>query len=334
MGTLRSGRSGRFRRLPILMIILCTALAAAGCSRASESPGAGGKQRVIGVSLYSQVQSRWQFDAEAFQAEAAIHGDKVIMTFANADPQKQTQDVQSLLSQGIDVLVLAATDAKIGGGLIQQAKRQGVKTIAYDIGVQGGTPDWFIQRKQSDVAAMQIAAAKRFAPKGNYVVIKGDAGSELAQASSTEYARLAADPDIRVVYNDWTPGYSADKALQVAEAQLAQHHDDIQAILTNADTLAEPVGQALKDRGLAGKVFVSGLDAEPAALELIAQGALTMTIWTPVQEMGKDAATAAHQLASGQTPDADATSANDVSKSIPTKHITTSANPFRPSTSR
>ncbi|SPT51243.1 substrate-binding domain-containing protein [Actinomadura madurae] len=302
-----------------LAVVFCAALAATGCSRSGES--ASGEQKVIGVSLYSQVQSRWQFDAKAMQQEAAKNGDKVIMTFANSDPQKQTQDVQSLLSQGIDVLVIASTDVKIGGSLIGQAKRQGVKTIAYDIGVQGGTPDWFIQRKQSEVARMQVAAAKKFAPKGNYVVMKGDAGNDLAQASSVVYAQLAKDPNIRVVYNDWTPNFSADKALQIAAAQLSQHKDDIQAIIANTDTVAEPAGQVLKDRGLAGKVFLSGLDAEPAALKLVAQGVMTMTIWTPVDQLGREAAKAAHQLANGQTPSADEMSANDVSKSIPTKHV-------------
>jgi D-xylose transport system substrate-binding protein len=305
-------------------MVIGATLVAAGCGGSDGTGGssasdAGGKK--IGVSMYSQVQGRWKFDAAAFEREAKKKGDQVIMTYANADPEKQTSDVQSLLSKGIDVLVIAATDTKVGGSLIAQAKREGVKTIAYDIGVEGAAPDWHIVRKQSDVAKMQIAAAKKAAPSGKYVVIKGDAGNDLAQASSPVYATLKNDPAIQVVYDDWTPGYSAEKALQVAEAQLTQYHDDIQAFLANADTLAEPVGQAIKERRLSGKTFLAGLDAEPAALRLIAEGAMTMSIWTPIDQMGKTAADAADDLAHGRAPAYDDFSKNDVSSKIPTAHV-------------
>jgi D-xylose transport system substrate-binding protein len=307
-----------------LALLLTSSVAA--CSRAGGGASGSGSSTkrgglTIGVSMYSRVEARWQYDAAAFEKQAKADGDKVIMTFANADPQKQTQDVQGLITQGVDVLVIAATDVSVGGGLIAQAKRAGIKTIAYDIGVQHGLPDWHIQRNQSDVATMQIAAAKKFAPSGNYAVLKGDAGNDLAQKSDPVYATLASDSKIHVVYNDWTPGYSADKAKQIADSVLTQHNDKIAAFLANADVLAEPVAQAVKERGLSGKVFVAGLDAEPAALKLIAEGAMTMTIWTPIDQMGRLAAIAADDLGHGRKPASNATTTNDVSKSIPTEHV-------------
>lgn len=326
MNTQRVRRLGRptLTAAAALALLLVPTLGACARSdgRSSEtgsSDETGGL--TIGVSMYSQQQTRWQYDAAAFEKQAKADGNEVIMTFANSDPQKQTQDVQGLIAQGIDVLVIASTDVSVGGGLIEQAKREGIKTIAYDIGVQGGSPDWYIVRNQSDVAAMQIEAAKKAAPSGNYAVLKGDAGNDLAQASDPVYATLEDDPEINVVYNDWTPGYSADKAKQIADSVLTQNDDNIAAFLANADVLAEPVAQSIKERGLSGKVFVGGLDAQPTALKLIAEGAMTMTIWTPIDDMGRMAAIAADDLGHGREPEATTTMKNDVSDSIPTEHV-------------
>lgn len=320
MNTHKARRLGRLPSVTAAVLALTLASTVGACSRAggnSQSSGAsdGKGGLTIGVSMYSQQQARWQYDAAAFKKQAEADGNKVILTFANSDPQKQTQDVQGLIAQGVDVLVIAATDVSVGGGLIEQAKREGIKTIAYDIGVTGGVPDWYIQRNQSDVAAMQIEAAKKLAPTGNYAVLKGDAGNELAQASDLVYAKLRDDKGINVVYNDWTPGYSADKAKQIADSVMTQHGDNIVAFLANADVLAAPVAQTVKERGLSGKVFVGGLDAEPAALKLIAEGAMTMTIWTPIDEMGRLAAIAADDLGHGRKPAANS------SNSVPTEHV-------------
>lgn len=274
----------------------------------------------IGVSMYSQLQPRWQFDVRAIEQEAKKNGDEVLVEYANSDPQKQTRDVEALLSRDIDVLVIAATDVKVGGSLIEKAKREGVKTIAYDIGVQGGVPDWFIVRPQEQVAELQIAAAKRAKPRGNYAVIRGDAGNDLAQATSKVYERELQAPGIDVVYSDWTPDYDPKTALRTAEDVLTKNSDRLDAFVVTNDGMATGVIQALRGRGLAGDVFVSGLDGDKANLRLIATGDQTMTVWTPIDQMGREAATAAHQLAAGEKPAADGTTKNDAG-AVPTRFV-------------
>ena len=66
--------------------------------------------------------------------------------------------------------------------------------------------------------------------------------------------------------------------------------------------MALGVIQALTARNLNGKVFVSGLNADPPNLKAIAAGDQMMTIWTPIDVEAKAAIDAADALARGKTP--------------------------------
>jgi D-xylose transport system substrate-binding protein len=80
------------------------------------------------------------------------------------------------------------------------------------------------------------------------------------------------------------------------------------------------VVQALRGRHLNGKVFVSGLDAEPSSLALVAAGDQTMTVFTNIQEEAEAAAVGAHQLAAKEPVASDTTTQNGF-KEVPTKQI-------------
>lgn len=287
-------------RLAISTLIAGTVLTAA--------PGMAAAEPVrIGLALYTQLQQRWLFDAAAFQKAAEANGDEVIVQYADGDPGKQTQQVQNMLSRGIDVLVIAPADIAVGASLIDEARREGVKTIAYDIGVKDTNPDWMITRNQEMVGTLQVEAAKKFAPAGNYAVLKGDPANDLAQASDRSYAAgLNGAEGIKVVYNDFIANYDPATAQSEAEAILTRNRDDIAAFVVNNDGMAGGVVQALRGAKLNGKVFVSGLDADQANLNLIALGDQTMTVFTPIDVMAARAAEAAHLLGTGGTPESNA----------------------------
>jgi D-xylose transport system substrate-binding protein len=258
----------------------------------------------LGLALPSQWQARWKFDAAYFSEQAAKNGDTVIVQYADGDPSKQTAQVQNMLSRGIDVLVLAPASSAVGGTIIKQAKAEGVKVIAYDIGVEGEMPDWIIKRDEEQVPSLQVEAALKFAPKGNYAVIKGDPAYDLALISDRVYARKLADAkDIKIVYNDFTKGWNAGAAQKTTEDVLTRTNDRLAAVIVNNDGMATGVVQALRGAGLNGKVFVSGLDSEPANLHLIAAGDQTMTIYTPIDVMARKAADGAHALGTGGMPE-------------------------------
>jgi D-xylose transport system substrate-binding protein len=264
--------------------------------------------KTICVAMKTQLQRRWAFDYKAMSAEAKRLGDKTRVQWANDDPAKQTSQVESLLSQGCDAMIIVPVDDKAAAALVSQAKAQNVPVVSYDILIQSKDVSFFVERNNGLVGRLQAQAALKFAKgKGNFALIKGDGANSVARDISDNYNKVfKGKTGIKIVYNQFTKNWDPQKALSVAEDVLSRYNDNVAAFLTSNDGMATGVAQALKGRNLAGKVFVSGLDADPANLQLIATGAQTMSVWTPIDIQGKAAAAAADALANGKKPAAQA----------------------------
>lgn len=303
-------RVRRMRQLALALlsvsIVAVTALSVFVASAGARADASGGKD--ICVAMKTQLQRRWTFDFKAMQAQAKALGDKVRVQWANDDPAKQASQVESLLVQGCDALIIVPVDDKAAASLVAKAKAQQVPVISYDILIQSRDLSYFVQRNNALVGTLQARGALKFTKgKGNYAVIKGDPANSVARdISNAVQKELSGRQAVKVVYNQFTKNWDPKKALSVAEDVLSRYNDNVAAFVTSNDGMATGVVQALKQRGLGGKVYVSGLDADPANLQLIAQGLQTMSVWTPIDQQGKIAVTAAHALANGQKPQAQA----------------------------
>lgn len=302
------------------------ALVAAGCGGDDDSSGGGssGNKKTsytIGIAMKTQLQRRWSFDVKAMQKQAAANGDKLIVQYANDDPAAQADQVENLLSQGIDALIIVPVDDKAAGALADQARNQKVPVVSYDIAVRDTPIDFFVERDNQQAGAMQIEAAKRKVPSGKYALLKGDAAVGVAQIMTSQWLeKLKGDNKITVVYNQWIKNFDPGTAQSRAEDVLSRNNDDVDAFLSLNDGMATGIAQALKGRNLDGKVFLSGLDADPANLALIADGTQTMSVYTPVDDEAVAAVDAARALAAGDKPKSDATFDNGAGQ-IPTARI-------------
>ena len=297
-------KRNRLRNKPItigaLAVIVASSVGVVLANGATTKSSAG---KTICVAMKTQLQRRWTFDYKAMSAEAKRLGDKTIVQWANDDPAKQTSQVESLLSQGCDAMIITPVDDKAAASLVAKAKAQKVPVVSYDILIQSKQTAFFVERNNGLVGRLQAQAALKFTKgKGNYALIKGDGANSVARDISDNYNKVLKGKKIKIVYNQFTKNWDPQKALSVAEDVLSRNNDNIAAFLTSNDGMATGVAQALKGRKLVGKVFVSGLDADPANLQLIAKGAQTMSVWTPIDIQGKLAAKAAHTLAIGKKP--------------------------------
>lgn len=308
-----------------LVVMVSVALAISACG-GTNGGGEGDEAtldegKTIGVAMKTQVQRRWEFDERAMRAKAKELGDKLIVQYANDDPGQQANQVENLLTQGIDALIIVPVDDKAAGALVQKAKNQQVPVVAYDIAVLDAPVDFFVTRDNYKVGELQANAAKRMHPSGKYALIKGDPANNVAREIGEAYAEIIENDDqINIVYNQFTKNWDPNTALSVAENVLSAQNDDVQAFVTSNDGMATGVSQALKSRNLGGKVFLSGLDADPANLQLIASGVQTMTVWTKIDQQGRVAAQAAHDLANGQKPVSD-TEIDNGYEDIPAKLV-------------
>ena len=100
------------------------------------------------------------------------------------------------------------------------------------------------------------------------MIIKGDPGNNVAAMFGEGAEKiLKSNKDINIVYDQFMANWDQKGAEAVAENQLSAHNDDIAAFVTSNDGMGQGVAQAVIGRKLAGKVFISGLDADTASLQ-------------------------------------------------------------------
>ena len=143
-------------------------------------------------------------------------------------------------------------------------------------------------------------------PKGNYVIIKGNKADANADFLRSGMDKIIADPvaagDIKIVGETYTDNWDPAKAQTEMEQFLTANNNDVQAVLAENDGMAGGVVSALEAQSLAGKVPVSGQDGDQAALNRVALGTQTVSVWKDARELGKAAGDAAVSLSAN--PDA------------------------------
>jgi D-xylose transport system substrate-binding protein len=277
---------------------------------------ASAKDITIAVAMKTQVQPRWRFDAEAMKQQAKELGVNLVFQWANDDPSAQTSQVENLLSQNPAALILVPVNSESAGRLVNEAHQQKVPVVVYDIGISTAKGDLSVVRDSAHVGVLQAEGALKFAPKGNYALLKGDPANDVAQLIAKSYQKtFAGKSDIKIVFDQFIRNWDPKTALADAENVLSAHNDEVAAFVTSNDGMATGVSQAIKGRHLEGKVYLSGLDADPASLRLIGDGIQTMTVWTDLHEEGTTAVMGAVDLAQGKP------------FSFPTEMIDTGAGP-------
>jgi D-xylose transport system substrate-binding protein len=284
------------RKTFIFLLFLIVAIS--GCSNQQQQQD---KKIKIGFSMATLKEERWQRDKAAFDEYCKKIGVDCRITVAYNDAGRQANDVDNLLTQGIDVLIIAPHDAVQAASLVEKAKAQGVPVISYDRLIRSDLIDLYISHQVPVIGRKMAEYALQKVPKGNYVMVYGgftDNNAHIIKREQMAVLQPAIDRnDIKIVaeqfINDWKP----EEALKFAENVLTQTKDDVQAFVVSNDGMASGVIAALEKRGLAGKILVTGQDAEISALRAIAEGKQTMTIYKPIAPLAQGAINAAIKLA-------------------------------------
>ena len=298
------------------IFLLCILALAAGCSGTPKE-----KRIRIGFAMDTVKEERWQRDHDAFEAQCKKLNVDCEITVADNKSDKQANDVDNLLTKGIDVLVIAPHNAIQAASMVEKAKAQGVPVISYDRLINSDKIDVYISH-QIPVIGRKIAEyALQKVPKGNYVMVYGastDNNAVILKKEQLAVLQSALDnKDITIVAQDFTSDWKPELALNFAENALTQNKDNIQAFVVSNDGMAGGVISALEKRGLAGKILVTGQDAGLEALQNIAQGRQTMTIYKPIIPLATAAVDAAIKLAKKEKLDTKPFMNEAISKEIP-----------------
>ncbi|MEQ1875861.1 MAG: D-xylose ABC transporter substrate-binding protein [Bdellovibrionia bacterium] len=262
------------------------------------------KKLKIGLSMDTLKEERWQRDRDLFVAKAAELGAEVAVQAANGNDALQISQAENLLTQGVDILVVVPHNGVAAATIVAAAHKVGKKVLAYDRMIENADVDLYMSFDNVEVGRMQAKYILGLAPKGNYMVLGGaptDHNAKLYRQGHLEVLKPYIDRgDVKVVADPWAREWLAAEALRHTENVLSKNKDNLQAILAPNDGTAGGVVAALKQQKLAGKIPVSGQDADLAACQRIVDGTQTMTVYKPIRLLAEQAAEAAVKMAKGE----------------------------------
>jgi D-xylose transport system substrate-binding protein len=258
--------------------------------------------QTIGVSWSNFQEERWKTDEAAIKAAIAAGGGTYISADAQSSAAKQLTDVEGLIARGAKALIILAQDANAVRPAVERALNEGIPVIAYDRLVEMKDV-LYITFDNKEVGRIQAREVFKVKPAGNYVFIKGssaDPNADFLHAGQLEVVGAAIkDGKIKVVGEAYTDGWLPANAQRNMEQFLTANQNKVDAVVASNDGTAGGAVAALAAQGLAGSVPVSGQDGDHAALNRVALGTQTVSVWKDSRELGKAAGDSAVKLAKG-----------------------------------
>jgi len=259
-------------------------------------------QTTVGVSWSNFQEERWKTDEAAIKTELAKTKSTYISADAGGSPEKQLADIDSLIAKGAKSLIILAMDKDAILPAVNKANQQKIPVVAYDRLIEAPGV-FYITFDNVEVGRMQARAILAAKPKGNYVMIKGsptDPNANFLRGGQQEVIDAAVKKgDIKIVGEEYTDGWKPEVAQKNMEQIIAKNGGKIDAVVASNDGMAGGVVAALTAKGIKG-VPVSGQDGDHAALNRVALGTQTVSVWKDARDLGRDAAAAAVNLAAGK----------------------------------
>jgi D-xylose transport system substrate-binding protein len=276
----------------------------AGTLMLAVSPvAATAKGKTIAVSWKTFQEERWKTDEAAIKKVVDAAGDKYISVDAQGSAAKQATDIEGLITQKVDVILVVAYDSDAILPSFKAASDAGIKMISYDVLVEDPHA-LYVTFDNVGVGRLMAKEIEKAKPKGNYAFIKGDKGDPNATflfQGITEVLKGAMDGGkIKGVCETFTDGWKPDNAQKNMEQCLTANNNKVDAVVAENDGMAGGVVAALAAQGLAGSVPVSGQDGDKAALNRVALGTQTVSVWKDARALGKAAGEAAVAIAAGK----------------------------------
>jgi D-xylose transport system substrate-binding protein len=272
----------------------------------SSAALADAKNPKIGFSIDDLRVERWARDRDFFTAAAEKLGAKVFVQSANASEQRQISQIENLISRGVDVIVIVPFNATVLTNTIKEAKKAGIKVVSYDRLILNADIDAYISFDNEKVGEMQAAGVVKAQPRGNYYLLGGsptDNNAKMLREGQMKVLKPLVDKgEIKIVGQQWVKDWSPTEALSIVENALTANDNKIDAIVASNDGTAGGAIQALAAQKLAGKVPVSGQDADLAAVKRVIAGTQALTVYKPLKLIASQAAKLAVQLVRKEKP--------------------------------
>jgi putative multiple sugar transport system substrate-binding protein len=336
----------KFRKVALAAAALGVAVALAACSGGGRGSGSGSttdnKGALVGVAMPTKVSARWIADGNAVKSDLEKDGYKVDLEYANNDIPTQVQQVNTMITKGAKVLIIASID---GGSLTDQldaAAKAGIKVISYDRLLTGDkNVDYYVSFDNYKVGVYQANSlltglgvldkdGKKTGQKGpfNIEVFAGSPDDNNATffyngamdtlkpyiADGTLVVKSGQTNFNQVAILRWDPA-TAKARMQDLVAKSYSGGADVQGVLSPYDGLSDGILSALEGAGYGsgGKKLpvITGQDAEVASVKQIIAGTQYSTNYKDTRKLANEAAKMANDLLSGKKPEVNDTKSYD-----------------------
>ena len=299
--------------------LLLTAGTLTACSSTGSSTGGSGSSGAvkIGLLLPDDVTARYAAADKPYFTEAVKNLDpKATVLYQNAagSAAKQQQQAQSMLAQGVKVLVLDAFDGAAAATIVTQAKAKKVPVIDYDRLVNGGQSDYYISFDNEKVGELQGQAfvdqlKKEGVPSGaGILMINGSPTDNNATLFKQGAHKIIDASGYKVLAEYDTPGWLPANAQSWATSQFTKFGSQIKGIYAANDGTAGGVIAAAKAKKVdLSKLALTGQDASLAGVQSILAGDQFMTVYKAIKPEAEKAAQLAVDLVKGKKPTAPTT---------------------------
>lgn len=314
------GRTRRKISLTACLLVISLVMVACGSANAgntntptASTPGKGCK--TIGVSL-PETNTSYRWDNQDKPAllkdvQAALPSDaKVLYNNAGGDATVQQQQVETMITQGACMLVVAPHDSKAAASIVTEAKQKNIPVISYDRLINSGDLTAYVSFDGVAVGKLQgqyIAQNyQQYVTKNgtnNTVLINGAQTDNNAllfkQGLHEAIDSLFSNNTLKNVYEQFTD-WTGPVAETDIEAALSQTNNKIAIAYVANDDMANSVITALKIHHLDGKVLVTGQDASITGIQNIMTGLQAMTIYKAINKEAQSTADVVKAIYNGQ----------------------------------
>jgi putative multiple sugar transport system substrate-binding protein len=316
-----------------LVLSGCSGSGAGGDSTPTGEPMAAG-DTLIGVSMPTQTSERWIADGDAVKSGLEDLGYKVDLQFANDDIPTQSQQIDQMITNGADVLIIAAIDGTALSAQLDNAAGKGIKVIAYDRLIrESANVDFYVTFDNYKVGVQQ--ATSLLVGLG----ILNEDGSKGTATGPFNVELFAGSLDDNNAYFFWNGAidtlqpYFDDGTLVVKSGQTeidqaailrwqqetAQRRmedlltstyskgDKVDGVLSPYDGLSRGIITALQNAGYPDTVadgfpVVTGQDAEIASVKLIADDVQFASIFKDTRKLAAQAVVVTEAYLKGNEP--------------------------------
>ena len=282
-------------------------------SQSSSTAKASGKVGVILPDTTSSTRYTL-YDKPLLQAALTSAGVTPDIQNAGGSTARFSQIAQSMIGEGVKVLIVDSIDATSGAAVEQQASAAGIKVIDYDRVNLGGTAQYYVSFDNEDVGRLQgqslvdcLNASGVKTPQ--IIVMNGGTDTDnnavlFASGAQSVLKPLQSAGKLKIVSESVVKGWTVSLAAPTFTQALTAAGGKADGVLAANDDIANAVVGVLKQSGLNGHVAVTGQDAGVSGLQNIINGQQSMTIFKNVKVEAKAAAQLAVALVAGTDPSA------------------------------